>query len=1001
MCKLSVLACCRFSAASQAQKFSLKKQQANTGTEAPSATIVSMLKTVSPDELPTALRPLVTDWLAENADEQGLGPLLDAHPELAAQLPIVVACSQYCADTIARYPELLSELLANERLNRSLATSELQDLFTTGVSVDLTESQCEQALRRLRHRELVRIAWRDLNDQASLDETLRDLSALADASICAALRWSLQALNQNYGQALEEDGQPAKFLILGMGKLGGGELNFSSDVDLIFLYSDRGETDGRRKISNEQYFRALGQRIVSLLNKQTADGFVYRVDVRLRPFGDSGPLAVSVSALEAYLLRHGRDWERYAYVKARVINHWEGTPELYDNVLRPFIYRRYLDYGVFESLREMKAMIEAEVRRKEFENHLKLGPGGIREIEFIVQSLQLVRGGMYSDLRVRSLVAAIEALVRHEILTKKDAEELITAYRFLRRMENRLQSIADQQTHDLPTSDLNQARLALATGFANWPDLLSALNAQREIVSGHFRNIVFRAANEVPADSTAEDFAMAWARGLSPQQFDTLLGGFGYSDPQAARERLESFRDSGSYLRMDEGGRKRLNALMPRLIEEAGRQTNAWRALDRGMQVVEAIGRRSAYFSLLNENPVALQRLLRLCSESDFLAKQLAAHPMLLDELLDPRIFADLPDRAGLQEDLRARLTAVDDMDSERAQFVLSHFQHAALFRIAVADLSGSLPLMKVSDRLTDVAEIILQATLDFCWHELTLRHGSPQCVDDGVSRPARFAVIAYGKLGGLELGYGSDLDLVFLHDSTGEHEETDGDQPLDNGLFFSRLTRRMIHWLTISTAAGSLYEVDTRLRPSGGSGLLVTSLVGFERYQREDAWTWEHQALLRSRAVAGDPGVCAAFEKMRRQVLIENVRRESLRTDVADMRTRMRAELTRGTDELFDLKQDSGGIADIEFIVQYLVLRDAHECAELLNWSDNIRQLESLAEHGYLIPEQADCLANTYRDFRARVHHLSLAGEPPLVAHSQVADLVKAVHSLWQSIFG
>ncbi len=951
-------------------------------------------------DLPAPLQPLVADWLTENADDLELGSLLDAQPDIAAQLAFVIACSQYCADTLARYPEFLSELLDHGRLTRTLETEELRDLFTTEVSVDSNQAQCEQELRKLRHRELLRIAWRDLTELASLDETLRDLSALADASICAALRWSLQALDESYGQALEEDGRPAKFLILGMGKLGGGELNFSSDVDLIFLYSDQGETDGRRKISNEQYFRALGQRIVSLLNKQTADGFVYRVDVRLRPFGDSGPLAVSVPALEAYLLRHGRDWERYAYVKARVINDWEGTPELYDTILRPFIYRRYLDYGVFESLREMKAMIEAEVRRKEFRNHLKLGPGGIREIEFIVQSLQLVRGGMYPDLRVRSLIPALNALVKHDILPAKDAEELVTAYRFLRRMENRLQSIADQQTHDLPGGELNQARLALATGFANWSELLSELNTQRDIVSGQFRDIVFRAANEAPADSTAEDFAAAWAQGLTPEQFDSLLAGFGYTDPQPARERLERFRDSGSYQRMDEGGRKRLNALMPRLIEEAGRQTDAWRALDRGMQVVEAIGRRSAYFSLLNENPVALKRLLRLCSTSDFLANQLAAHPMLLDELLDPRIFADPPDRAALQEDLTTRLAAVDEMDSEQAQFVLSHFQHAALFRIAVADLSGSLPLMKVSDRLTDVAEIILQATLDLCWRELTSRHGSPQCVVDGNLRPARFAVVAYGKLGGLELGYGSDLDVVFLHDSTGENEETDGDKVLDNGLFFSRLARRMIHWLTISTAAGSLYEVDTRLRPSGGSGLLVTSLVGFERYQQEDAWTWEHQALLRSRAVAGDTGVCDAFETMRRDVLVNNVRRETLRTDVADMRARMRRELSRGTDELFDLKQDEGGIADIEFMVQYLVLRDAHECAELLKWSDNIRQLETLAQHGYLTPDQADLLADAYRDFRARLHHLSLAGEPPLVAQEQVTGLAQGVRSLWQSIF-
>lgn len=946
------------------------------------------------DALPASLEPLVGEWMAENA-----GSVTD-EPQLVAAVGRVVACSSYFADVMARNPDALDALLQDERLDRPLQPGELDELFSATIDGSLDESACMRELRRLRHRELLRIGWRDLHGMAEVPETLADLSGLADAAIRSALDWARAALESTYGRPRLDGGAEAEFGVLGMGKLGGRELNFSSDVDLVFLYTDRGDTDGRRSVSNEQYFRLLGQRVVNLLSKQTADGFVYRVDTRLRPFGESGPLAVSLPAFEAYLLTHGRDWERYAYVKARVINDCSWIDELDEQILRPFCYRRYIDYGVFSSLREMKSMIEAEGRRREYHSNLKLGPGGIREVEFIVQSLQLVRGGTVTELRDRQLQRVLPKLVQHQCLPAEVADELLTAYRVLRRAENRLQAIADRQTHDLPDDELNRARLAYAMNCDGWESLMAVLDKQRDCVAGHFKNIVFRGDAGEATDPHTDALVLVWSGGSDDGEATALLEQLGYTDGAEALRQVRALRSSGLYSRMDETGRQRLDALMPDVLSVAARQERSDRALAGAVQVVEAIGRRSAYFSLLNENPGALERLLRLCGLGEFLVQRLAAHPLLLDELLDARIFAEPALRDELSADLASRFKAAGPDDPERRLYALVNFQQAATFRVAVADLSGALPLMKVSDRLTDIAELVLQAALDMAWEELVARHGKPRCVVDGVERDARFAIVAYGKLGGLELGYGSDLDLVFLNDSAGSSQQTDGERPLDNAVFCARLVQRLVSMLSLTTAAGHLYEIDTRLRPSGHSGLLVSSLQAFDRYQREDAWTWEHQALLRSRAVAGDPGVCKAFEGLRRDALARYVRRDTLRDEVVKMRQRMRDELSKGTEEAFDLKQDPGGVADIEFIVQYLVLRDAANHPDLTEFSDNIRQLDALDRNGLLQNAVAGELADAYRDYRTRLHHLALAGEPGLAPRAEMADQASRIAGIWKKVF-
>ena len=946
------------------------------------------------------LKEPASRWLDRHAETAPICAAIEIDPDLRAVLPRIIACSPYIAETLDRYPDMLLELTESGRFKRPLLDGEIETLFGARLSPDLTETKFQHQLRLLRHRELIRIAWRDLTQAAPLGEVLAELSSLADAAIRFTLDWATAALKPRYGTPGTEDNGVSQFIVLGMGKLGGRELNFSSDVDLVFLFSEHGETDGARPVSNEEYFRLLGQRIVGMLSKSTSDGFVYRVDVRLRPFGDSGPLAVSIPTLETYLAQHGRDWERYAYVKARVINAWDGTVDFYQQVLRPFVYRRYIDYGVFSSLRDMKALIEAEVRRKEYHQNIKLGRGGIREIEFIVQSLQLVRGGTIQELQDRELLPALSKLVRPGGLPAGVADELREAYCFLRRFENRLQAINDRQTHDVPPDQLNQARLALGMGFPDWAALEVALNGHRQKVSGHFQNIVFRGADEPEENQVNAALASGWTAGTLDGPFLNVLNDLGYPEDPEILHRLKAFRASGFFRRLDEPGRQRLDTLMPDLIAIAAEQDDPSKALAGALTVIEAIGRRSAYFALLNENPDALRRLVRLCGLSEFLVRQLAAHPLLLDELLDQRIFRAAPSREDLEREFTERITASTGDDPEIKRMALLHYQQAAAFRVAVADLSGTLPLMKVSDRLTEIAELVLQGAMEIAWSELTAQYGNPRCVENDRSREVDFAIVAYGKMGGIELGYGSDLDLVFLHDSGGEGQHTDGAKSLDNPVFFVRLTRRIINILTSPTSSGNLYAVDTRLRPSGKSGLLVSSMSAFDRYQREDAWTWEHQALLRSRVVAGNSPMRSGFDELRKRILTRYVHGDSLQTDVVQMRERMREELNKGDAESFDLKQDFGGVTDIEFIVQYLVLREAVNQPELVRYSDNIRQLESLAEGGILTPTVTDTLADAYRTYRRQMHHLALAGKPGLVRRSDAARLSASVMDIWRQVF-
>lgn len=940
--------------------------------------------------LPEALRAPTSAWVDRFASEHGGDGL---SPELVR----LAAVSEFAAGTLLRqwpsYRESGRDPL--EPQDRGSVREALAGIAHAGAEV----ADVKRGLRRLRHRYLTSILARELGSSAALDVTLGDWSWFADAVFAAAHAYAERRVEQRFGGIADGHGRRVRFVVLAMGKLGGGELNLSSDVDVVFLFSADGSSSGRKSVSAETWFTRLSQQIVALVDEVTADGFVFRVDTRLRPFGDSGAPVTSFAALEGYLLNHGRTWERYAYVKARPVGPRltnDLDAELMGELIRPFVYRRYLDYGIFESLREMHGMIAKEVERRELSNNLKLGPGGIREIEFIVQSLQLLRGGARAELRSPSLLEVLPRLARARVLSAADCNALGESYALLRRAENFVQGLRDQQTHDLPDSELDRARLAVAMGESDWEPLAARLERARSIVREQFDRLVFGAPAASPAGPGVRDL---WQAAASRAEWEAWLAP---RVPEAAgvADVLVAFRADPDASKADAAASKRLERLLPLVLDHVLAGDEPVRTLERVARILTGVARRSAYFALLIENPGALERLVDLCRKSGYIADELAQFPVLLDELIDARVAGESLARPELVAAAQERL-ALEALDDTEARIeALAQFQRAALFRIAVADFNGRLPIMRVSDSLTWLAEAVLEHALTQAWSELVAKHGEPGFEVDGERRTAGFGIVAYGKLGGLELSYGSDLDIVFLNDSRGSRQQTDGDKPVDNAVFFVRLARRLIHYLTTRTRSGVLYEIDTRLRPSGRKGLLVSSLDAFTRYQAEDAWTWEHQALLRARAVAGSPRIAAQFAAIRETILRESVRRDTLQQDVLDMRLRMRRELDRSSDELFDLKHGTGGLGDIEFLVQYLVLAHAPERPELIEYSDNIRQLDALGSAGILAAADVGTLQERYREYRRESHRLSLNGEPPLVPVERFASAAADVSRLWDAQF-
>lgn len=954
--------------------------------------------------LPAPLREQVELYwqtYVEAATESGVA--MPAHPDFLKVLHKVWACSEFVAQNCIHSPALLADLLYSGDLLREYSPHTYRQQLQSVLGASADERELEVALRQVRRREMVRIAWRDLAGWAKLDETLRDLSLLAEACVESALDalhgWQAAEL----GRPCSMSGEPQSLVVIGMGKLGGGELNFSSDIDLIFAYPEEGETRGRRRrVSNEEYFVRLAQRLIAMLDTPTGEGLVFRVDSRLRPFGESGPLALSFEAMEDYYQTHGREWERYAFIKARVVAGDRVAGSRLMQTLKPFIYRRYLDFGAFASLRDMKALIAQEIRRKGMEGNIKLGWGGIREVEFIGQVFQLIRGGRDARLQRPELLPILDTLSAAGYLPDYVIRELAESYAFLRRAENRLQEAADEQTHSLPVDQTGRLRLAYSMGYDNREVFEHALDKHRRRVHSHFEQVFSAPQAEQAVDANRPDLSGLWLGSLEAGRFRELLTSMGFAQADDVQRWLTELREGYGYRVLSERGRARMDTLMPLLIAAAGLGAAPDVTLLRVVRLIEAIAQRSTYLSLLIENPVALSQLVKLCSASPWISALLTRHPILLDELLDTRTLYAVLDKAGMQAELRRILSSIPEDDLEQQMEALRHFKQAQVLHIAAADTAGELPLMKVSDHLTWLAEAVLQQVLSLAWHHLAARHGTPRYSIEGKAHEPGFAVVGYGKLGGIELGYGSDLDLVFLHDSQGEEQRTGGPKAIDNGVFFARLGQRIIHILNTLTPSGVLYEVDTRLRPNGASGLLVSSLESYADYQRKSAWTWEHQALVRARPVAeiGAGGLAERFNRLRAAILGRERDAATLRAEVLDMRERMYAEFSRPGEGWFDLKQGRGGIADIEFMVQYMVLLNTCRHPELSTWTDNIRQLGDLAAAGLLSAPDAQALSDAYQDYRAAGHRCALQDEPARVPETEFRARREAVMRIWRELF-
>ncbi|TPE51868.1 bifunctional [glutamate--ammonia ligase]-adenylyl-L-tyrosine phosphorylase/[glutamate--ammonia-ligase] adenylyltransferase [Maribrevibacterium harenarium] len=858
------------------------------------------------------------------------------------------------------------------------------------------EATFMRQLRWYRHYWMVRLIYADINQAIELETLTRCLSLLADTVVNASVIWSQRQYQNLYGQALDAQGKPQSLIVIGMGKLGGYELNLSSDIDLIFAFREHGETQGGKKsTSHQEYFTKIGQKLIQHLDQVTADGFVFRVDMRLRPFGQSGALVLNMDSLENYYQDQGRDWERYAMIKARVMAGSEQDKKEFEAIRRPFVYRKYLDFGAISALRDLKGMIAKEVRRKGIEHNIKLGEGGIREVEFIVQALQILHGGRNQGLQNQALFQVLPLLAEHDYLPQQEVDLLLDAYRYLRRVEHALQGARDEQTQLLPSDPVERELLALRMGENSWQALDQRLWDYRHQVHGFFKSLIDD-PEETSCDESAQEAWRVMLKQPDEEHLAEVLATIPWHAVDDTINRVYSFVSSKAVVFMQPIGQERLATFMAAFVKALEDEQHPDVVVERILPILEAVLRRTSYLVLLCENQSAITHLIRLCRESVWFSEAISTTPALLDELLDAHALFSPPSKQDLQIELDQILNRLPEEDEEAHMDALRRFRRSIILRIAACDITGILPVMKVSDHLTWLAEVILERVLQQAWHYLTQKHGYP--IRDGEPRlTPELIIVGYGKSGGWELGYDSDLDLVFLHDADGKGA-TNGQRSVDNLTFYTRLGQRLIHALTSFTAAGRLYEVDMRLRPSGNSGMLVASFAGFEEYQKNEAWVWEHQALCRARALAGDSDLMSRFEDSRKAILGQVRDRIELKQSVIEMREKMRAHLdSGGKDKGFDLKQGAGGIIDIEFMVQYLVLARSHEFPQLMRYSDNVRQIEAAAEVGLLDLDTAEYMRETYKEYRALVHRLNLQKLGRVVAEDTLSQHQQRISQYWE----
>jgi len=997
--------------------------------------------------LPEILQsPFEFNWnrFLEACPEDLLGPIKQclAEDNRQQQLETCWAGSDFAAELCSRHPQWLLDLLQSTDLDQYRSLEHYSAMLVEALKGIENQDDLFKTLRVFRNQSMLRIIWRDFTRLANTKETTAELSFLADVCIIQAQAFLHAELVKIYGEPLSSTGskkeegeersggEPQQMLVIAMGKHGANELNLSSDIDLIFAYPEKGNTaNPDKRISNQEFFIKLGQHLIRALDQVTADGFVFRVDMRLRPYGESGALVSNFDAMEDYYQKQGRSWERYAMIKARVVTGDPLQKQRLVDMLMPFTFRRYIDFSAIESLRDMKAMISREVKRKGYENNIKLGAGGIREVEFIVQVFQLIRGGREADLQQRELLNILPLLEEKQLLPAEVVAELQQAYLFLRDVEHAIQGYQDKQTQLLPGDEKSLERIRFIMGFDSTDTFIAQLEAHRDNVKEHFKNIIASGEEEEEQVPVPECLVTLWEYQSSDEtgekadekadekesideELQILLQHYDNINEEEHQKILGGLRElktSKTVLSLQTESRKRLDTFIPLLLNEifTANIDNYGDTFLRILPLVQTVLRRSAYLLLLIENLHALKELVTLSSASPWIAEELSHHPVLLDELLDARTLFALPPREKLQDDLRQEVMRIPWDDLEAHMEVLRHFKQVHRLRVAACEVTGRLPLMKVSDYLTFLAEVILQHAVAAAWHYMTQRHGYPVNKDGSVAgfdgADPSFIIIAYGKMGGLELGHNSDLDVVFLH-GVDTNSYTNGDRSIDNATFYMRLGQRIIHILETRTPSGQLYEVDTRLRPSGNSGMLVSTIKGFEKYQHEKAWTWEHQALVRARIVYGEGSLAEEFEAIRRKVLCLPREDAPLKKDVIEMRQKMRLALgtkpaKEGTEEMFHLKQDAGGIVDIEFMVQYAVLHWAAENPDICRWTDNIRILEDLGEMQLIAAKDTQQLIESYKMLRCAAHRQALQQQGNTLAAEPFREARDFIRGLWQQL--
>ncbi len=967
------------------------------------------------------LSPHHDNNLLEQQQQKSWQQFSQQHPNsyqaLASQqlehFKLAITLSDFILTSALQAPELVIDLFVSKSVYLQ-ETPDYASLLQALLENCQSEEQLHRLLRRFRLQQMVNIAIADLVLNIALEYSLERLSQLADALIQGSLNWLTEFCQDKWGVPTSKSGDIQPLLVYGMGKLGGKELNFSSDIDLIFVYPHSGETQGcRRSLDNQQFFTRLAQKLISSLHQQTADGFVYRVDMRLRPFGESGPLVLTFSAMEDYYQEQGRDWERYAMLKARVIPSIVKTPlkeasineeqsyhQQLSTLLKPFVYRRYIDFSVIDSLRKMKSMISQEVRRKQLVNNIKLGAGGIREIEFIVQVFQLIRGGRVKELQQRNLLTVLPELVISGEIEEESKIVLQNAYCFLRRVENILQALADKQTQTLPDHTLDKQRLLYVLNIDSWDGFIQILQGHMDSVHEKFEELI---GIEGPNNQTEDQhWSVLWNSRWSDEESivwieqELVKQNTCTWNSNSVWHLLVDFREDVSKRSIGSRGRQVLDKLIPALICHIQQAKQAEFVLERVLHVFKKIVTRTAYLELLFENEGALKQLIQLCQASSWVADYIAKYPILLDELIDPTLLHNPPKLSAYGVELRESMLRIPEEDLEAQMDALRLFKQSQQLRIAAADIAQVLDVKKVSQHLTALAEAIINEVINIAWQQVANRFGVPKSTLDSGSKG--FAVIAYGKTGGNELSYGSDLDLVFVHHSPEGDETTglaNGDKVVVASQFYMKLAQRIMHIFNTRMNSGILYELDMRLRPSGNSGVLVIHINTFGQYQQKDAWTWEHQALVRARLVYGNEIIANEFKAIREKILSKKRDLTKLKTEVSEMREKMRKHLDKSAGDLIDIKQGQGGLVDIEFLAQYLVLAHSNEHHSLMEHCNNVSIFKSLAALEILSQTEQKLLVNTYQQLRDYGHKATLQNEALLIDKSLLINQ-KDVTQLW-----